>query len=214
MLRTKLRNWLGRGFPGAEVIEESSDHLVLRFVTPIPEIPIKRLINRMMLTVLGMLRDSLDILRGGSGIETEDIINRDNEVDRLYLLIERLVMMGITDQSILSKLGGAGSSRELVNTLMVSKSIERAGDHAWRIAQIIGEAHQMCCKLSELHISNSVVELGLNSTDILREAVIAFINGDVNDAMEVLDRRVNMRGVRVLRLLSRFMAAASCRRGW
>lgn len=34
-------------------------------------------------------------------------------------------MMGITDQSILSKLGGAGSSRELVNTLMVSKSIER-----------------------------------------------------------------------------------------
>ncbi|BDR92501.1 phosphate uptake regulator PhoU [Vulcanisaeta souniana] len=191
-VKDEIKELVRERISGAEVIEESSDHLVLRFVTPIPEIPIKRLINRMMLTVLGMLRDSLDILRG-SGIETEDIINRDNEVDRLYLLIERLVMMGITDQSILSKLG-AGSSRELVNTLMVSKSIERAGDHAWRIAQIIGEAHQMCCKLSELHISNSVVELGLNSTDILREAVIAFINGDVNDAMEVLDRRVNMRG--------------------
>ena len=191
-VKDEIKELVRERISGAEVIEEGSDHLVLRFVTPIPEIPIKRLVNRMMLTVLGMFRDSLDILRG-SGIEPGDIIDRDNEVDRLYLLIERLVMMGITDQSILSKLG-AGSSRELVNTLMISKSIERAGDHAWRIAQIIGEAHQMCCKLSELSISNSVVELGLNSADILREAVIAFINGDVNYAMEVLDRRTTMRG--------------------
>ncbi len=190
--KDEIKELVRERISGAEVIEEGSDHLVLRFVTPIPEIPIKRLINRMMLTVLGMLRDSLDILRGSS-IEPGDIIDRDNEVDRLYLLIERLVMMGITDQSILSKLG-AGSSRELVNTLMISKSIERAGDHAWRIAQIISEAHQMCCKLSELSISNSVVELGLSSADILREAVIAFINGDVDYAMEVLDRRVAMRG--------------------
>ncbi|GAB6945595.1 PhoU domain-containing protein [Vulcanisaeta sp. JCM 14467] len=176
---------------GAEVIEEGSDYVVFRFVTPTPEVPIKRLLNRMVLTVLGMLKDSLDMLRG-SVVEPEDIIDRDNEVDRLYLLIERLVMMGITDQSVLSKLG-AGNSRELVNSLMVSKSIERAGDHAWRIAQIIGEASRMCCKLGELPIVDSIVELGLNSTDILREAVMAFINGDINDAMEVLDRRVVMR---------------------
>lgn len=84
-VKDEIKELVRERISGAEVIEESSDHLVLRFVTPIPEIPIKRLINRMMLTVLGMLRDSLDILRGGSGIETEDIINRDNEVDRLYL---------------------------------------------------------------------------------------------------------------------------------
>ena len=176
---------------GAEVIEEGSDYVVFRFVTPLPEVPIKRLLNRMVLTVLGMLKDSLDMLRG-SAAEPEDIIDRDNEVDRLYLLIERLVMMGITDQSVLSKLG-AGSSRELVYSLMVSKSIERAGDHAWRIAQIIGEAHKVCCKLGELPIAGSVIELGLDSADILREAVMSFINGDVNEAMEVLDRRVAMR---------------------
>ncbi len=165
---------------GVEVIEEGSDYLVFRFVTPIPEVPIKRLLNRMALTVLGMLKDSLDMMRGLS-TRPEDIIDRDNEVDRLYLLIERLVMMGITDQSVLSKLG-ASSSRELVNALMVSKSIERAGDHAWRIAQIIGEAGQMCCRLSGLPIVDDIIELGLNSTDILRESVMAFINGDVEDA--------------------------------
>ncbi|WP_054857229.1 phosphate uptake regulator PhoU [Vulcanisaeta sp. JCM 16159] len=191
-IKGEVKGLVRERISGVEVIEEGSDYLVFRFVTPIPEVPIKRLLNRMVLTVLGMLKDSLDMLRGLS-TRPEDIIDRDNEVDRLYLLIERLVMMGITDQSVLSKLG-ASSSRELVNALMVSKSIERAGDHAWRIAQIIGEAGQMCCKLSGLPIVNDIIELGLNSTDILRESVMAFINGDVEDAMEVLDRRIAMRG--------------------
>ncbi len=176
---------------GAEVIEEGSDYVVFRFVTPIPDVPVKKLLNRMVFTVLGMLKDSLEILHG-SGIDPKDIIDRDNEVDRLYLLIERLVMMGITDQSVLSRLG-VGSARELVNSLMVSKSIERAGDHAWRIAQIIGEANRICCKLGELAITSNVIELGLSSADILREAVMAFINENLDDAMEVLDRRITMR---------------------
>ncbi|WP_446752758.1 PhoU domain-containing protein [Vulcanisaeta sp. JCM 16161] len=191
-IKGEVKELVRERISGAEVIEEGNDYVVFKFVTPIPEVPIKRLLNRMTLTVLGMLRDSLDMLRG-SDVKPEDIIDRDNEVDRLYLLIERLVMMGITDQSVLSKLG-AGSSRELVNSLMVSKSIERAGDHAWRIAQIIGEASQICCKLSEYSIVDSIMELGLNSTDILREAAMAFINGDTEDAMEVLDRRLVMRG--------------------
>ncbi|ADN49652.1 phosphate uptake regulator PhoU [Vulcanisaeta distributa] len=190
-IKDEVKELVRERISGAEVIEEGNDYIVFRFVTPIPEVPIKRLLNRMALTVLGMLKDSLDMLRG-SAIEPSDIIDRDNEVDRLYLLIERLVMMGITDQSVLSKLE-AGSSKELVNSLMVSKSIERAGDHAWRIAQIIGEASHMCCKLSELLIVDNIIDLGLNSADILREAAMAFINGDVNDAMEVLDRRVVMR---------------------
>ncbi len=190
-IKGEVKELVRERISGAEVIEEGNDYVVFRFVTPIPEVPIKRLLNRMALTVLGMLKDSLDMLRG-SAIEPSDIIDRDNEVDRLYLLIERLVMMGITDQSVLSKLE-AGSSRELVNSLMVSKSIERAGDHAWRIAQIIGEASHMCCKLSELLIVDNIIDLGLNSADILREAAMAFINGDVNDAMEVLDRRAVMR---------------------
>ena len=190
-IKEEVKELVKERISGAEVIEEDNNYVVFRFVTPAPEVPIRRLLNRMILTVLGMFKDSLDIL-SGSSLDPGDIIDRDNEVDRLYLLIERLVMMGITDQSILSRLE-VNSSRELVNALMVSKSIERSGDHSWRIAQIISEAYQSCCKLSDLPIVRDVVELGLNSVDILRKSVMSFINGDVDEAMEVLDRRIAMR---------------------
>ncbi len=92
-IKGEVKELVRERISGAEVIEEGSDYVVFRFVTPIPEVPIKRLLNRMVLTVLGMLKDSLDMLHETT-IEPSDIIDRDNEVDRLYLLIERLVMMG------------------------------------------------------------------------------------------------------------------------
>ncbi|MGC9153879.1 MAG: PhoU domain-containing protein [Vulcanisaeta sp.] len=194
-IKESVKELVRERISGAEVIEEGNDYVTFRFVTPTPEIPIKRLLNRMMLTVLGMLKDSLEALHDSS-IDIGDVIDRDNEVDRLYLLIERLVMVGLTDISILPKLE-VNNSRELVNSLMVSKSIERAGDHAWRIAQIVSETNELCCRLRESPIIGDLVKLGTNSADIFRTAVTAFINNDVNNAMEVLDRRSAMRSMSI-----------------
>ncbi|MCG2865311.1 MAG: AbrB/MazE/SpoVT family DNA-binding domain-containing protein [Vulcanisaeta sp.] len=177
---------------GAEVIEEGADYLVIRFVMPTPEIPIKRLLNRMMLVVLGMARDAIDILRGSGG-DPEDVIERDNEVDRLYLLVERLVMSGLIDQAVLSKLEVV-DSRELVNSLMVAKFIERAGDHAWRIAQVVRETQTLCCKLVESPIVNDIADLGSMAIDLFRGSVLSFINADVEGAVKTLDMRLKMRG--------------------
>ncbi|MFB6470942.1 MAG: PhoU domain-containing protein [Vulcanisaeta sp. AZ3] len=190
-IKGKVRELVRERISGAEVLEEGLDYIIVRFIMPTPEIPIKRLINRMMLVVLGMARDSLELLKGSDG-DPEDIIERDNEVDRLYLLVERLVMMGLIDQSMLSKLE-VRDSRELVDSLMVAKSIERAGDHAWRIAQIINEASKICCKLNESPIVIDIIDLGLMAIGLFRNTVLSFINADLDAATKTLNMRLEMR---------------------
>ncbi|WP_069807640.1 phosphate uptake regulator PhoU [Vulcanisaeta thermophila] len=174
---------------GAEVIEEGGDYLVIKFIMPSPEIPIKRLLNRMALVVLGMIDDALALFRGDGDVE--EIVERDNEVDRLYLLMARLVMMGLVDQTILSKLE-VENSRELVNSLMVAKSLERAGDHAWRAANFIHEVRKLCCAENPSFVDH-LVEMGRSSAELLRTSAFSFINRNLDDALSVLDRRKYMR---------------------
>ncbi len=190
-IKGRVKELIRDRISGAEVIEEGVDYLVIRFVMPTPEIPIKRLLNRMVLVVLGMAKDSIDMLRGANG-DPEDVVERDNEVDRLYLLVERLVMSGLVNQAVLSKLGVV-DSRELVNSLMVGKSIERAGDHAWRIAQVIKEFGVLRHKLAESPIVNYITDLGMMAVELLRDSALSFINSDIDGAMRTLDMRVKMR---------------------
>lgn len=189
LLKTLVRSKL----PGAEVIDERMDTITFRFM-PIPEdLSIKKLLNRMSTITCTMLNDGLKILEDREYYKLpviEDFTSRESEVDRLYLLVYRLVNQGVSNIRLLQSLE-LYSVRELVASLTIAKFIERCADHVLRVCEI-GRSLRIDGLIDEFIVSK-VVEFGKTLLELHKLAVTSFINSDVKLAMEVLDKRPELR---------------------
>ncbi|GGP21282.1 hypothetical protein GCM10007981_12460 [Thermocladium modestius] len=167
---------------GVELIEESPAEAHVKVLSLQTQLPLGKLMSRMWLTVRGMLRDSLDLIGNSDGELAEDVTARDDEVDKTYLLIHRLINMAIAG-TIQLKSVSLENRMELTPYLLVAKSVERSGDHAWRIAQwapnlvLAGPA------------IGAIKELGFKVLELSNAALNAFIGKDTEIAMKILNQR-------------------------
>ncbi|MFN7105956.1 MAG: PhoU domain-containing protein, partial [Pyrobaculum sp.] len=77
--------------------------------------------------MMGLEKDDVFMLK--------DVIERDDEVDRLYWLIERQLKRAAMSRYIMLELK-IDDPRDLVEYIIIAKSIERMADHVCRIAYI------------------------------------------------------------------------------
>src|SRR6266446_6467669 len=134
-LRTYLRESARRMFVGSEVIEESKDELIVQCMSSYGDLPAPKVISRMSLIAKLMLRDAVDSLKGRDPAISEEIIRRDEEVDRFYLFIIRQLTMAVLNRSLILDIGLA-DPRDCLVYRVVSKSLERIADHATVIAKM------------------------------------------------------------------------------
>src|SRR6266852_3775630 len=134
-LRTYLREAARRMFVGSEIIEESKDELIIQCLSNYGDLPTPKLISRMSLIAKLMLRDAVDSLKGRDPALAEEIIRRDEEVDRFYLFIIRQLTMAVLNRSLILEIGLA-DPRDCLVYRVVSKSLERIADHATVIAKM------------------------------------------------------------------------------
>jgi len=93
-LRNEVRRVLLR-LSGLEIVEESSDQLILQVIIDESQIPIKRTLERMENIVRSMI---LDLKKGIASRNTkilESIIERDNELDKFYFFLGRQAVVAI-----------------------------------------------------------------------------------------------------------------------
>jgi phosphate uptake regulator len=119
---------------GLELVEESRNELVFQCLLNYNDLPLNRVIKNMYGLVLSMLEDSMAALRDHNVEIAEDVIQRDDDVDRFYLLAVRQLKASIEDVEISEKIG-IRHPRECLGYRLITKSIERVGDHAVRIAR-------------------------------------------------------------------------------
>jgi phosphate uptake regulator len=110
-----------------------------------------------------MFQDALTALKANDTFLAQDIINRDNEVDKLQWLIYRQFHFVLHDPNLLEKM--QVNMNQALNFLVVSRILERVGDHGVRIAS---------------HLPNIIDRS-------IEPAVIADINLQPNLAMQILD---------------------------
>src|SRR5437879_2954653 len=134
-LRTYVKEQARRMFVGAEIIEESKDELIVQCLSSYGDLPAPKVISRMSLIAKLMLRDAVDSLKGRDPALAEEIIRRDEEVDRFYLFIIRQLTMAVLNRSLILEIGLA-DPRDCLVYRVVSKSLERIADHATTIAKM------------------------------------------------------------------------------
>ena len=132
-LRGFIREGIRRKLVGVEIIEESSGGILTQCLSGYVDLPLKKALERMAIIASGMLSDSVGVLKGGTRGMAEEVIERDDEVDRFYHFLLRQLNIAVRDRSVIQEIG-LTSTRDCLGYRLVVKSVERVADHAAGIA--------------------------------------------------------------------------------
>lgn len=167
---------------GPEIIEETAKKVVIQDLLNPDEISIKKSVRRMFLISNSMHIDAIRAIKTLDADLALDIDNRDDDVDRLFLLTAkqyRAVLRG-------AKLPDASEASidEYHDLRMAAGPIERIADHARKIARVTFSLDQP--------IPDDIMEMIERTSDLSRkvveDAIDALYNFDVDLANQVIER--------------------------
>ena len=164
---------------GLEVIEESRNELILQSLLNYRDLSLDKAMQSMSRLVASMLEDVMRALRDHDLELANDVIQRDNEVDRFYLLTVRQLKAAIEDPQLSEKIG-IKHPRECLGYRLATKSMERIGDHAERMAQNIIEMDH------GIDEEDLIFKMGVHVRNVFMDAVKSLAENDVKHANRVI----------------------------
>lgn len=180
-VRTTVRKFTRLAI-GQEVIEETTTSITIKDILNPAEMPFENTIRRMYIIVKSMHEDAINALKNRNRTLAEDVILRDNEVDRLHWLIARQQNI-ISKNAIFAKRMGIATGM-MVNYFLISKIIERIGDHAVRIAKNVPNLFD---KKIDKKIIDALISASNFALEIFNKSIKAFFKKDMKAANENID---------------------------
>ena len=162
---------------GQEVVEETATVIAIKDLLSPAEMPFDNTIRRMFVIVKAMHEDAIVALETRNRTLAQDVINRDMDADRLNWLIARQTNMIMQNASLSRKM--AVSPGMAMHYYMLSRIIERVGDHAVRIA-----VHALPIMDAEVDkkILAAVRKSSVMSLEIFDKGITSFFNANMKDA--------------------------------
>jgi phosphate uptake regulator len=162
---------------GQEVVEENDSMIILKDLLNPSEMPFANSIKRMFVIVKAMHTDAIAAIRTGNPSLAADVTARDNDVDRLHWLIARQTHMILSNVALSKKMGV--SPGMAVHYFVISRIIERIGDHAERIVDNVNMILKRDIDPSIINMISKASEL---SIDIFDRSIISFFDNDIKKA--------------------------------
>lgn len=128
-----VTNLVGR-LSGMEVLEATDDEIVLQNLIDAESISIHKSVLRLKLIILAMHRDAMKAMTSGNEALSQDVIDRDDEADKLFAMVTRYFRRALSDLREIERLGH--SRDELFEYYHIARQFERVGDHAVKIARL------------------------------------------------------------------------------
>ena len=156
-----------RKLVGLEIVDEDGFHISAQFLLDADTLDAEKILRRMSAIVAGMYRDMLEALKlkQNSSIR-KVIIGRDDEVDRQYFLLVRLIRSAMMDQKLAAKLNL--SNIDILDYRIAANLLESAGDYIVDLANSID--------LSHIKAVDEIIEAGLLVEKMHEKSVAAFVN--------------------------------------
>jgi phosphate uptake regulator len=167
-----------QGLVGLEVIEETSDRVVLQDLLDSSELSVHNAITRMRLVSLTMLEDAVEALVTNDRELAHDVEERDDDVDRLWYMVSRVFRTVLRNPTAANEIG---FPRETVFDFQSSaRQLERIADHATKIADLsleIGEVPESA--------GASIEALEAEAREVPEMAMDALLEEDPEQAVEL-----------------------------
>jgi phosphate transport system protein len=178
---TRIRRSIQR-LVGMEIVEENASRIVIHCLLESAALPPERIVRRQHLLAHSMLRDVLTALQERDATLAHAIVDRDNEVDRLYFLLVRLLRTIIRQPSLSDTL--AFSPIECLDFRLMASYIEAIADYAQTIARTIIEFQETPLPLTIVH---PLHDLGDTALTMHQRAFHAILARDLNTVEQVLE---------------------------
>jgi len=162
---------------GQEVVEETDNVIAIKDLLNPAEMPFDNTIKRMFVIVKNMHEDAITALETHNKTLAEDIISRDMDADRLNWLIARQTNMIMQNADLSRKMGISTSLA--MHYYMISRIMERVGDHAVRIAE---NALPIIDMDLDKKILTAVKKASAMSMEIFDRSIVSFFNTDMKEA--------------------------------
>jgi phosphate uptake regulator len=160
---------------GLEVLEETSDRVVLQDLLDSSELSIHNAITRMRLIATSMLKDAVTALVENDADFAHDVIERDSDVDRLWYLVSRIFRATLRSPTAAEELG---LPRETCFDYHSSaRQLERIADHAAKIAQVSLDLGAVSPE-----VGTALRELHGEAATVIEDAMDALLEDDPDDA--------------------------------
>jgi len=167
---------------GPEIMDESVSSITIKDLINPLEMPFDKTINRMYILVKAMHEDVITALKGKDKKLAEEVIIRDSDVDRLHWLIARQVNLVNTDTMLAKEMGV--KPEQSTNYLIISRLLERIGDHAVRIAKNVPVVIDYGL---EKKILEKIASASSLSLEILSNSMKGWINNDIMKSNETIE---------------------------
>lgn len=171
---------------GPEVIEETANSIVLHDLSDPVELPQKKCVRRMHLIVDTMHRDAMIAYSQGDRDLANDVIERDQDVDRLYWMTYKQYNLIQKDRSLAERVGV--DIHESMSLMMLARLIERIGDHAEKIAK---HALNLGKKGASTEMG-AIEKISQEALVMLTKAMESYFLRDIGSANDIIDRGENL----------------------
>ena len=178
-----------QGLVGLEVIGETSEHVQLQDLLDSSELSMHNAITRMRLVSSTMLSDAVTALLEDDDDLAADVIQRDDDVDRLWSMVSRVFRSVLRDPGAAATIG---LDRETCFDYHSSaRQLERVGDHATKIA-----THAETMGSPPGTAAEAIHDLHEEATEIVELAMDALLEDDSDRATELAnDAREQVAGI-------------------
>jgi len=175
---------------GLEIVEEDYSSIVLQCLLDPSGFPPEKILRRAYAIAAGMHRDVVNALVGRDIRLAKSVIARDNEVNRLYFLLVRILRTIIQTPSLSGKLGVRPI--ECLDYRLVASLVEAIGDECARAA--LKTVKLKNAKLGE-DLKKGFVDFHTACFMAHEKASKAFFIGDVGLAESVKDTREKIENI-------------------
>ncbi|MHA1431296.1 MAG: PhoU domain-containing protein, partial [Candidatus Freyarchaeota archaeon] len=169
---------------GVEIVEEDAREITLQCLLSPSAVPLRRTMKRTYLIAAKMQEEVITALKELDDKLAKNVINRDEEVNRLYFLIVRQLRTAIQDPRLAEKMGV--TPIECLDYRAVVKSIEALADYAVKIAKQIPFLQKTPIPQTVLQ---KILELSQITQEIHSNAIEALLRKDVNLASKTIAKK-------------------------
>ncbi len=175
-----------RRLPGAEISEETSSQIEVRVLLDPEMITPEKLVRRQSALAASMITDCVKALVKMDRELAERVIERDEEVDRQYFILVRVIRSALRNPELPAKMGM--DFLNLMDLRMLVKYVEDSADQCVQISREVVKMHGRARRISLGGLSN----VGETLSDMHSKAIELFSTFNPSMSREIMKKHVEV----------------------
>ncbi len=180
MHRGAIRDLVRTTLMGTEIIETSSERIVLQVLTQLAQLSFDVALKRMYITATNMHQDAIEALKELDLEFAEEVLKMDDEVDRFSLYLLRNLNLSLENVQVLLD-SGLEKPSDCLGYRTVVKCVERIADHAGLIAKKI----KYLDSAIEKKVLKEIEQISKDSLTVFENSITALSKRDYEMAEKV-----------------------------